>query len=465
MNLVDTRNEIPQGLSEQVQPKAPSLAVKRKPAFQATGLGLLCVCVVGCLVHVIDVGNWSALAAMLQNLSTGLVCSPPQIRGQHNLNGDKMTNRSKILAAVAVATAMGMTPSAFAQGLPDSMTWSAYDVGSAGYAEASAIADAFGKKYGTRIRIQPSGSSIGRLQPVLTKRAEIGFLATETFFATEGVHDFSERRWGPQDLRAIAGRPGAFGVFTAGDNDIKQLKDLKGKRVAFVAGNPSVNVKCEAFLSFAGLSRSDVEAVTFPTYGAAMSSVAQGLSDASCTTTTPSQVYELEQSPKGIRWLDVPPDDKEGWARLKAVAPFFQPLRETVGAGISEAKPANILAYRYPIMVVRADMDDNTAYAVIKALDETYGMYKDATKVMPRWKLDVAGTPSIDAPFHPGAIRYLKEKGIWTAEHQQWNDDRMARLTALRGAWAKTLVEGKGKSDEEFGKIWDAQRAMALKAL
>ena len=90
--------------------------------------------------------------------------------------------------------------------LPDTMTWSSYDVGSAGYAEASAIADAFGKEYGTRIRIQPSGSAIGRLQPLLSGRADVGFLATETFFAAEGVYDFSTRQWGPQDLRAIAGR-------------------------------------------------------------------------------------------------------------------------------------------------------------------------------------------------------------------------------------------------------------------
>jgi TRAP transporter TAXI family solute receptor len=376
-----------------------------------------------------------------------------------------MKIRSTMIVALTLAASIGVASAEDLPNLPSSMTWSAYDVGSAGYAEASAIADAFGKKFGTRIRIQPSGSSIGRLQPVLTKRAEIGFLATETFFATEGIHDFSERRWGPQDLRVIAGRPGAFGVFTAADSDIKQLKDLKGKRIAYVAGNPSINVKCDAFLAFAGLSHSDVKAVTFPTYGAAMTSVAQGLADASCTTTTPSQVYELEQSPHGIRWLEVPASDKEGWKRLKAVAPFFQPYTETVGAGISKEKPANILAYRYPIMVVRADMDDKTAYAVTKALDETFGLYKNATKVMPRWKLDEAGTPAIDAPFHPGAIRYLKERGIWTAEDQKWNDDRLARLNALRSAWTKALAEGKGKSDDEFAKIWGEQREKALKAL
>ena len=373
--------------------------------------------------------------------------------------------RTTLLASVAAVAMLGTGSALAADKLPESMTWSAYDVGSAGYAEASAMADAFGKKYGTRIRIQPSGSSIGRLQPVLTKRADVGFLATEVFFATEGIEDFAARRWGPQDLRVIAGRPGSFGVFTAADANIKTLKDLKGKRVAFVAGNPSVNVKCEAFLAFAGMTKADVEAITFPTYGAAMSSVAQNQADASCTTTTPSQLYELEQSPRGIRWIDMPVDDKEGWDRLKAIAPFFQSNKETVGAGLSEAKPVNILAYRYPIITVRADMSADEVYAITKAVDETYDIYKDATKVMPRWKLDVAGTPAIDAPFHDGAIRYLKEKGIWNDEHQKWNDARLARLEALRAAWPKAVKEGEGKSDEAFAKIWDQQREAALKTL
>src|SRR5699024_470935 len=85
------------------------------------------------------------------------------------------------MGTFALTASLGLAAlPATAQTLPDTMTWSAYDVGSAGYAEASAIADAFGKEYSTKIRIQPSGSSIGRLQPVLTKRADVGFLATET---------------------------------------------------------------------------------------------------------------------------------------------------------------------------------------------------------------------------------------------------------------------------------------------
>jgi TRAP transporter TAXI family solute receptor len=380
-----------------------------------------------------------------------------------------MTRSTKLfrsLAMTTLATTLSLgTGTAAAQELPDTMTWSSYDVGSAGYAEASAIADAFGKKYGTRVRIQPSGSAIGRLQPVLSERADIGFLATETFFAAEGIHDFSTRQWGPQDLRALAGRPSSFGIFTAADAGIHSLEELKGTRFAYVAGNPSINVKCDAFLAFAGLTRDDVEAIFFPTYASTMSSLARNEADASCTTTTPSHVYELEQSPRGIRWLEVPPENEEGWERLKAVAPFFQPYKETVGAGISEENPVNILAYRYPVLAVRHDMDEDQAYAFVKALDETYDMYKDATAVMPRWRIEEAGTPAIDVPFHKGAIRYLKEKGIWTEEHQAWNDERTERLNALLEAWPKAVAEGEGKSDEEFAEIWEKHRQEALSSL
>ena len=378
------------------------------------------------------------------------------------------------LSPLLLTAAFGLAPIASTQAaesgadapeLPRSMTWSSYDVGSAGYAEASAIADAFGRKFGTRIRIQPSGSSIGRLQPVLKKRAEVGFLATEAFFASEGVADFADRRWGPQNLRTLGGRPSSFGIFTAKDANIRSMQDLKGKRFAYVAGNPSINLKCDALLGAAGLTRDDVDARMFPTYNATMSSLAQGKADASCTTTTPSQLYELAESPRGIHWLEVGPDDEKAWARLRKIAPFLQPYTETVGAGLSEDNPVNIFAYRYPVLVVRADQDEDLVYNFLKAFDQTYPMYKDGTAIMNRWKMDRAGTPPIDVPFHPGAIKYLKEKDIWTDEMQAWNDKRLARLNALRAAWKDAVAEGEGKSDDAFAKIWENHRQKALDSL
>jgi TRAP transporter TAXI family solute receptor len=372
---------------------------------------------------------------------------------------------TRYVATAAAGFAVALGGAAVAQELPKTMVWTSYDVGSAGYAEASAMADAFGKKYGVKIRIMPSGSSIGRLQPVLQKRADVGWLATETFFAVEGTEDFAAKRWGPQDLRVLAGRPASFGLPAAADAGINSFADLKGKRLALVAGNPSVNVKCEAYLGFGGITLKDVEVIMFPTYGAAMSSIAQGKSDFTCTTTTPSQMYELAESPRGIKWLGAPANDTAGWARMQAIAPYFGPGVETVGAGISKEKPADLMLYRYPLLAVRAEMSPDEAYAFVKAMDETYDLYKNATAVMPRWKLDESGPPPADAPYHEGAIRYLKEKGIWTAEHDKWNNASIARLNALLAAWEVTMDEGMSLSDKQFAELWSKNRQAALASL
>ncbi|PMR71567.1 TAXI family TRAP transporter solute-binding subunit [Halomonas heilongjiangensis] len=373
--------------------------------------------------------------------------------------------RKTLTAGLIAASLITLGGNSHADGLPDTMTWTAYDVGSQGHSEASAIADAFGRAHDSRIRIQPAGSAIGRLQPLLSGRADYAYLATESFFATEGLHDFAERRWGPQDLRAVAGRPSTFGVPTAADAGIRTLEDLRGKRVAYVAGNPSVNVKCDAILAFGGLTRDDVEAVMFPAHGAAMSSLAENRADATCTTTTASQLYELAESARGIHWVDIPADDEKGWRRMNRVAPVFQPFRETIGAGLSEASPANMLAYRYPIIVSLADRSDDEVYEFVKALDETYDLYKDATSAIHRWAIDDAGVPPIDIPFHAGAIRYLDEQGIWNEEMQAWNEARLARLEALSEAWSQAREEGGDLDDEAFAALWDERRQAVLAEL
>ncbi len=375
-----------------------------------------------------------------------------------------MTNKLFSGAAIAALTAMTALP-ALSQELPKTMIWTSYDVGSAGYAEASAIADAFGKKFGTRVRIQPSGSGIGRLQPLLQDKADYAFLATEAFFVSEGAYDFATRDWGPRELRAIAGRPAGITLITAADAGIKTIADAKGKRIAFVAGNPSVNVKCEAILAFGNLTLDDVEVITFPTYAAAMSSMTRNESDATCTTPTTSQLYELAESPRGIFYPPLEADNKEGWDKLLEVLPIMGPSDEDIAAGLPEGEIAKMAAYRYPVITTTPDKSADEVYAFIKALDETYDLYKDGTATMKRWALDQSGKPPIDVPFHEGAIRYLKEKGIWTAEDDAWNAKRLARMDALVAAWKDFAPQHADQSDEAFADAWMARRAEVVAGL
>jgi TRAP transporter TAXI family solute receptor len=130
---------------------------------------------------------------------------------------------------LAGSTAMALAGGTAHAKLPDTSVWTAYDLGSSGYAEASGIADAIMKKHAMRVRIVPSGTSIGRLLPLKQGKATYGFLASELYFAAEGTYDFAVRVWGPQDVRVVLARPAAVGVATAGDIGVKTIADLKGK--------------------------------------------------------------------------------------------------------------------------------------------------------------------------------------------------------------------------------------------
>lgn len=365
---------------------------------------------------------------------------------------------------VAAAAAFSLIAGAAAAELPRSMIWSAYDVGSSGYTEASAIADGLIQKDGVRVRIMPSGTSIGRLLPLKTGRASYGFLANEVFFATEALYEFGTQEWGPQDLRVLLGRQAGFGMMTAKDSGVTSIADLKGKRVARVEANPSVNVKVEAILAFAGLGWDDVEVVEFPSFAASMRGVVEGTVDSAGTVPTGSIVYELESSPRGLVWPAIPADDAEGWARLDGIAPIFQPLAETVGAGMSADNPAHMIGYRYPMITTYASTDADEVYAVTKAVVEAFDLYKEVTAAMPRWDAKEAGKPVQDAPFHEGAIRYLKEVGIWTDEDQAWNDARLARMKKVQEQWDAAVDAALDQKvpGKDWPKFWAEWRAKNL---
>lgn len=372
---------------------------------------------------------------------------------------------TKWLAGALAALALAAPAAAEdAPELPGTMIWATYDVGSSGFVEASAIADAFGKEYGTRVRIMPSGTSIGRLLPLRTGRVQYGWLANELYFATEALYDFAAAEWGPQDLRVVAGRPSTFGFAAAADSGIETIADLRGKRVPRIKANPSINIKVEAMLAFGGLTWDDVQVVEVPSYGAALKAVVDGQADAAGTTPTAATMYELESSSRGLTWLPLEPENEAGWEAIRSVASFFAPIEATQGAGMSEESPAKIFAVRYPMITVYAEADEDEVYNFLKALDQTYGIYKDATAATPAWALDRAGTTPADAPFHPGAVRYLKEIGVWTDKDEAWNAARLERLRAVQAAWdaAQAQAMDEGLSDRDWPAFWSEFRKERL---
>jgi hypothetical protein len=64
-------------------------------------------------------------------------------------------------------------------------------------------------------------------------------------------------------------------------------------------------------------------------------------------------------------------------------------------------------------------------------------------------------------PVHDGAIRYYKERGVWTAEHQKHNDALVKRQEVLATAWKGYTAKAPADA-KEFARGWMKARAEAL---
>ncbi|AWB32578.1 TAXI family TRAP transporter solute-binding subunit [Orrella marina] len=377
------------------------------------------------------------------------------------------TGLATCLAAALTAGSLAYAPGAAAQdntvGLPSTLAWSAYDVGSAGYNQAVAIGNAFKQKYGVNLRILPGKNDISRNLPLREGKVEFSANGVGgSYMAQEGIYEFGAKQWGPQPVRALMLNVVdlALTAVVAGDIGVKTPADLKGKRAAWIIGAPALNQNLSAILAFAGLGWDDVQKVEFGGYGSALDGVINGQADMVFASSIAGKSYALAKSPRGIVYPDMDPADKEGWARVQAIGPFFYPIKAGEGADLSKTNTVNSSAYPYPILMTYADQKTDLVKKVMTAMIDTFDMYKDAAPGNTGWNLDVQKFDWV-VPFHEGAIEVLKEKGVWTDAHQANNDQLLKRQQVLADAW-KDVMSRQHADDKTFQDDWMKTRAKAL---
>src|SRR6195952_531906 len=254
--------------------------------------------------------------------------------------------------------------------LPPTRAVTPYDTGTAGFNIAVGVGKMMKDKYSTDVRVLPAGNDVARLAPLRAKRALMSAMGSGTYFAQEGVFEFGAREWGPQSLQLLLSsvdcNTGTLGV--AADVGVKDVKDLRGKRVGFVVGSPALNQNSLAILAFAGLRQTDVKVVEFASYGAMWKGLINNDVDAAFATTITGPAKEAETSPRGIIWPPLPASDKAGWDRVQKVGSFFFPQKATCGAGITPDKPIELGNYPYPIFVSYASQPADQIYPIAKAM-------------------------------------------------------------------------------------------------
>ena len=117
--------------------------------------------------------------------------------------------------------------------------------------------------------------------------------------------------------------------------------------------------------------------------------------------------------------------------------------------------------YPYPIFVASDKATDDLTYGLTKAVMDNYEDIKDSGPSMAGYQLSKQNLTWI-LPYHPGAIAYYKEKGLWTDEHEKHNASLLKRQDVLAEAWTK--VKGMNLSGDAFKDAWMKERAAALEA-
>jgi TRAP transporter TAXI family solute receptor len=268
---------------------------------------------------------------------------------------------------------------------------------------------------GIRARVVPYGGGQQVLPLINRKELEMAITAaTDGLLAYEGKVAFKGNP--SPNLRALgAVFPFYLGWYVKKDAPYKSLVDLKGKRIAvgFTANSAQRRVALAGFAAY-GVQESDFDGVPVPHVVRGADDFMQGKVEASTFAVGAGKMAEVNAKVGGIRFLQMP-NAPEALARVNKIMPtaYFSVLKPAPRfAGILE--PTNLIFEDYVIMA-GTQMSDDNAYKIAKLLYESQGKLAAVGKAFGLYdKSKLASNRGV--PFHPGAIKYYKEKGIWAGK-------------------------------------------------
>jgi TRAP transporter TAXI family solute receptor len=285
-------------------------------------------------------------------------------------------------------------------------------VGSLNYSVGNALGKVMTDVAGLRVRVVPFGGGQQFLPLINKKELEMAVpSSTDAFYAYSGKADFAGNP--SPNLRMIgAVFPFMIGWFVQKDTSYKMLADLKGKKIAtgFTANSAQRRVYL-AGLAAAGVQESDFTPVPVPHVVRGVDDFMQGKLEATTFAAGAGKVAEADIKVSGIRFLDFP-DTPEALARLQEFMPKAYLRLLNPGPQYAGILKPTMLIFEDYIVLAGTQMADDDAY---KIADILYAHQDKLTAIAKTWsgynKADLARDLGI--PYHPGAMKYYREKGIW----------------------------------------------------
>lgn len=225
------------------------------------------------------------------------------------------------------------------------------------------------------------------------------------------------------DVRALFGFPGGtFHAITWADSGIESWADLADKRVYIgpPAGAASGQIQGMIELASGGLTAGDgYEGIRAP-WGAAQQSFQDGQYDVYVASAAiGSQALNELSLQREIRILGMPEEviGTDGWEELLtrgALSPATIPAGTYSGMANGDLDLTTVATSM--MMAVHKSMTDDQAYALTKAYRENLEAMMSANALMRSIDPDDP-FGGMNAPLHPGAVRYYQEVGVAIPEN------------------------------------------------
>lgn len=214
------------------------------------------------------------------------------------------------------------------------------------------------------------------------------------------------------NLRTLLAGPNfTMGILVRADSPFKTLKDMGGKRLGAPIGMPSSWAGVVADIYNAGLSVDQYVKVPVPDPTGAVRTLMEGRLDGAHNSVGAPIVAEADAM-MGVRFLpgSTAPED------IKRANQVFPGGTYVIHKGGVPGIKAKIPLWTYPILCVTSvHLPDEVAYELLRVWTMYYKEAWPLHPAMAGWEPKDMVLRTIPVPYHKGAIRFYKEKGLWDA--------------------------------------------------
>lgn len=254
---------------------------------------------------------------------------------------------------------------------------------------------------------ESTAASIENLRNLHEGKMAMGISQTEVAsFAYHGTGDYEGNEF--SDIRAMFSTINNYlQVFTLKGSGIESIADLKGKTVSMGSAGSGGEMAARAMLSAYGLDYTSVNA-QFMGESDGATALKDGKIDAMVAThpLNSAAITELTTSCEAVL---LPIENEAFYEAYPAYVPY------TVPAGTYPNNDTDVVVPLSRIIMctsTNSGLTDDDVYEITKAIWENRDEWASSAKSVETQVTFDDILVGIDIPLHPGAIRYLTEKGV-----------------------------------------------------